>query len=112
MDTPPPLPPVEPLQRALNCVTATFGTASGGRISVRSDSLYRLKVQRLAGYFICKRELHACGFPSRLSKSDCTVYPPISCPLLRGGILLSDILGRRRPVGFVRDSYPIRSGTL
>jgi hypothetical protein len=26
-------------------------------------------------------------------------------------ILLSDILGRRRPVGSVRESYPIRSGT-
>jgi hypothetical protein len=41
-------------------------------------------------------------------KELCTVYPPISG--IR--ILLSDILGRRRPVGFARDSYPIRSGTL
>jgi hypothetical protein len=46
-----------------------------------------------------------------------TVYPPIIGPLKKknktkkslnpkGRILLSDILGRRRPVGFVRDSYP------
>jgi hypothetical protein len=27
-------------------------------------------------------------------------------------IPLSDILGRRRPVGFVRESYPLRGGTL
>jgi hypothetical protein len=30
----------------------------------------------------------------------------------KGRILMSDILGRRRPVGFMRESYPIRGGTL
>jgi hypothetical protein len=30
----------------------------------------------------------------------------------KGRIHLSEILGRRRPVGFVRESYPIRGGNL
>jgi hypothetical protein len=37
--------------------------------------------------------------------------PAISGPLI-GVDPLSDILGRRRPVGLVRESYPMRGGTL
>jgi hypothetical protein len=38
--------------------------------------------------------------------------PPYKRFPYKGRILLSDILGRRRPVGFVRESYPIMGGTL
>jgi hypothetical protein len=59
---------------------------------------------------------HACFGGSHrglaCSGLHCTVYPPISGPLYKGRILLRDILGRRWPVGFVRESYPIRGGTL
>jgi hypothetical protein len=37
--------------------------------------------------------------------------PPYKRMPYKGRILLSDILGRRRPVGFVREFYPIRGGT-
>jgi hypothetical protein len=38
--------------------------------------------------------------------------PPYKRSPYKGRILVSDILGRRRPIGFVREPYPIRSGTL
>jgi hypothetical protein len=38
--------------------------------------------------------------------------PPYKWSPYKGRILLSDILGRRRRVGFVRESYAIRGGTL
>jgi hypothetical protein len=38
--------------------------------------------------------------------------PPYKRSPYKGMILLSDILGRRRPVGFVRESYLIRGGAL
>jgi hypothetical protein len=41
-----------------------------GRMSVCSDSFYRQNVHRLGG-LSCKRQLHACCFPSRLSKFVC-----------------------------------------
>jgi hypothetical protein len=39
-------------------------------------------------------------------------YSPLSAVLYKRRILLSGCLGRRRPVGLVGESYPIRSGTL
>jgi hypothetical protein len=41
-----------------------------------------------------------------------TVLPPNKRSPYQVRILPSDILGRRRPVGFVRESYPVRGGTL
>jgi hypothetical protein len=41
----------------------------------------------------------------------CKVYPPIRSPIKEEDPS-SDIIGRRRPVGFVRESYLIRGGTL
>jgi hypothetical protein len=45
-----------------------------GRVYVCSDSFHRQNVQRLAG-FSCKRELHTCFSPSRLSNFECKVVP-------------------------------------
>jgi hypothetical protein len=42
---------------------------------------------------------------------DCTVYPPISGPLIREGSSVSDNLSRRRSVS-VREFYPLRGDTL
>jgi hypothetical protein len=39
-------------------------------------------------------------------------YTPRTRSLYKGRILLSDILGRRQPAGFVSESCPIRGGTL
>jgi hypothetical protein len=39
-------------------------------------------------------------------------YNPHKRSPYEGRILLSDVFGRRRPVGFVRESYPVRGGTL
>jgi hypothetical protein len=41
-----------------------------------------------------------------------TVYPPKKRPPYDGKILPSDILGRRRPVGIVKESYPVRARIL
>jgi hypothetical protein len=39
-------------------------------------------------------------------------YTPFCAVPYRGRILLSNILGRRRPVGFVRESKSIKVGTI
>jgi hypothetical protein len=46
-----------------------------------------------------------------LTKIQCT---PLEAVPYKGRMFLSDILGRRRPtaIDFVRESYPIRGGTL
>jgi hypothetical protein len=49
---------------------------------------------------------HCCHFHCQLQ------YTPYKRSPYTGRILLSDVLGRRRPVEFVRDSYPIRGATL
>jgi hypothetical protein len=49
---------------------------------------------------------------SSLSSNTLYSIPPYKRSPYKGRTLPSDILGRRRPAGFVRESYPIRGGTL
>jgi hypothetical protein len=45
-------------------------------------------------------------------KNSIYIIHPYKRSPYKGRLQLSDILGRRRPVGFVREPYPIRVGTL
>jgi hypothetical protein len=53
-------------------------------------------------------------YPNSWSNSIIYAYsiPPYDRSPCKGKILPSDLLGRRWPVGFVRESYPIGGGTL
>jgi hypothetical protein len=56
--------------------------------------------------------LFSCDVDVPLKEIRLCSIPPYKWSPYMGRILLSDILGRRRPVGFVRESYPIRGGAL
>jgi hypothetical protein len=53
-----------------------------------------------------------CELQTRQACTESYSIPPYKRSPSKGRVLLIDVLGRRRPVGFVREFYPIWGGTL